>query len=218
MLAFKEGEVDVMSTLKCCKRSTVPSGRSRMLRVAILFVLSSLLHCVAAHELDRGLTVKRPRVAVIGSGVGGATAAYLIHNVTGISVTVLDANDVVGGRLLETVIDGRVSELGGSIGILANRYFVEFADLLGLQRVTQQESSAGIWNGERFVLRSDDSLWKKFKRCARMGMGGLKQNCFVRTERRLYLIDLAYDIFCLSCVMQSLRPQSAAFRRKFDAL
>ena len=109
---------------------------------------------------------KLNRLAVIGSGMGGATAAWLIHNTTGCKVDVFEASDIVGGRLKETTIDGRVVELGGSIGIEANQYFVETTELLGLKRREQPSSSAGIWDGDEFVFKSSDSMLAKFLRCA----------------------------------------------------
>lgn len=109
---------------------------------------------------------KLKRLAVIGSGMGGATAAWLIQNATGCDVTVFEASDIVGGRLKETTIDGRVVELGGSIGIEANRYFVETLELLGLERTAEPSSSAGIWDGKKFVFKSSDSMLTKFWRFA----------------------------------------------------
>jgi hypothetical protein len=113
-------------------------------------------HACPSHELA---------VAVIGSGMAGATSAWLIHNHTGASVTVYEAEDIVGGRLKETEIDGKLVELGGSIGIAANRYFVETTDLLHLERVTQNSTSFGIFDGDRFVVSSDTSLIQKAWRC-----------------------------------------------------
>lgn len=127
-------------------------------------IIGLLLHCcrqVAAEPHG-----KLKRLAVIGSGMGGATAAWLLHNMTGCDVTVFEATDAVGGRLKETTIDDRVVELGGSIGIEANRYFVEATDMLGLNRREQPDMSAGIWDGHKFVFKSSDSMISKFLRYA----------------------------------------------------
>lgn len=131
-------------------------------RYILLGLLSSL--CVHVYAQLHGES-KLKRLAVIGSGMGGATAAWLIHNATGCHVTVFEASDIVGGRLKETVIDERVVELGGSIGIEANRYFVETTDRLRLTRRSQPPSSVGIWDGKEFIFRSSDSLLSKFFRC-----------------------------------------------------
>ena len=65
--------------------------------------------------------------------------------------------------------DGRVVELGGSIGIAANRHFVEFSDMLDLQRVPPalSSSSLGVWNGEKFVYEMDGSVWSKLSALGR---------------------------------------------------
>lgn len=51
-------------------------------------------------------------VVVIGAGVSGLTAAHDLRR-AGLSVTVLEARDRVGGRLWTQVIDGATLELGG---------------------------------------------------------------------------------------------------------
>ena len=51
-------------------------------------------------------------VVVIGAGVSGLTAAHDLRQ-AGLSVTVLEARDRVGGRLWTQVIDGATLELGG---------------------------------------------------------------------------------------------------------
>lgn len=51
-------------------------------------------------------------VVVIGAGVSGLTAAHDLRQ-AGLSVTVLEARDRVGGRLWTQVVDGATLELGG---------------------------------------------------------------------------------------------------------
>lgn len=68
-----------------------------------------------------------------------------------------------------TLKDGRLVELGGSIGIAANRYFVHFSDMLGLKRVPPATSAktVGIWDGTKFVVVINGSLWSKLTLLAR---------------------------------------------------
>lgn len=53
-----------------------------------------------------------PKVAVIGAGIAGLTAAYRLHQ-SGIDVHVYEARNRVGGRILSAQVDGNISELGG---------------------------------------------------------------------------------------------------------
>lgn len=53
-----------------------------------------------------------PRVAVIGAGIAGLTAAYRLHQ-SGIDVHVYEARNRVGGRILSVEIEGNIVELGG---------------------------------------------------------------------------------------------------------
>lgn len=46
------------------------------------------------------------------------------------------------------------------------RYFVEATDMLNLTRERSPDPSFGIFDGERFIMTSDTSLWSKAWRCA----------------------------------------------------
>jgi flavin-dependent dehydrogenase len=132
----------------------------------VCLYLCFLGHTAALYRASASPT-KPARVAIIGSGIGGASAAYFIRNATDVAITILESESAAGGRLLDTTIEGRVYELGGSEGIPeANSYFITFTDLLGLKRIRKSLDTIGIWNGERFVVRSDVAAWKALKRYA----------------------------------------------------
>ncbi len=54
----------------------------------------------------------KPKIAVIGAGLAGLTAAYRL-NQKGLNVDVYEARNRVGGRIFTAVIDNKVVELGG---------------------------------------------------------------------------------------------------------
>ena len=113
---------------------------------------------------------KVPRVAIVGSGIGGATVAYYLAQSTYANITVFEAEGDAGGRTQEAVLsDGSRVELGGSIGITANKHLVHFTDLLGLKRIkpTLDDSSIGIWAGHKFAFQSDGGLWSQLQGFAR---------------------------------------------------
>ena len=97
------------------------------------------------------------RVAIIGSGVAGATTAISLANRSEVELHLFEKSDQLGGRTEEATLEGgKVVELGGSIGIAANKHLVHFTDVLGLKRVAPSldASSIGIWDGQRFRFRS----------------------------------------------------------------
>lgn len=71
-------------------------------------------------------------VVVIGAGVSGLTAARLLTR-SGLTVTVLEARDRIGGRLHSEHADGRVTDVGGSWihGITASAVY-EVAKAFGM--------------------------------------------------------------------------------------
>ena len=146
----------------------------------MLLLIAELRPAYAADQVLPGVSARPApkhttpfRVAVIGSGVGGATAAYTLAASTSAEIHVFEQDEVLGGRTQEaTLEDGSIVELGGSIGIAANRHLVHFTDVLGLKRVVPKmdASSIGIWDGQRFKFEMDGGVWSKlraFARCAR---------------------------------------------------
>lgn len=73
-----------------------------------------------------------PKIAVIGSGMAGASVAWrLAHDSDEeVDLSIFEADDRIGGRLDEVTVRGqfeegvteKVVELGGTMGIEANRY------------------------------------------------------------------------------------------------
>ena len=130
------------------------------------------------------------RVAIVGSGIGGAAAAYQLSLLTNATITVFEAEDRVGGRIQEAQLqDGTTLELGGSIGILANKHLVHFADVLGLQRVapSPQTESIGIWDGARFVCQLDGSLSSKLRAVRRYKLAAWATARVVRKAVRQFV-------------------------------
>jgi phytoene dehydrogenase-like protein len=125
-------------------------------------------------------------VAIIGGGMSGATAAYALSQLSkDIEITVFEAEDVPGGRLQEALLDnGAVVELGGSIGIPANQYFVQFSELLGLKRVHPglKHASVGAWDGEKFRIKFKDSLWSRLSVIGRYRLSHTPASCSVVTH------------------------------------
>ncbi|BGP29569.1 hypothetical protein JCM10296v2_001308 [Rhodotorula toruloides] len=134
-----------------------------------------------------------PRVAIVGAGAGGSSAAYFLRHFGDLKgagleteVTVYDQSDYVGGR--STVIwpwndDPLTSphnasdppvELGASIFVSANKNLQKARRVFNLQEDAYggEEGGMAIWDGERFVLEEEKlgwTWWQKAKLIWRYG-------------------------------------------------
>ncbi|KZF24544.1 Prenylcysteine oxidase [Xylona heveae TC161] len=112
------------------------------------------------------------RVAIIGAGAGGASAAYHLDKyaqVAGIkaNITVFERSSHVGGRSTTVNVFDDLSEpveLGASIFVKVNKILVTAAEELGLtvssadlHRPKESSSQLGVWDGERIVFSQDDN-------------------------------------------------------------
>ncbi|KAI9735933.1 MAG: hypothetical protein M1834_001399 [Cirrosporium novae-zelandiae] len=134
--------------------------------------------------------VSPKRVAIIGAGAGGASAAYHLSKyvpgcpftpIAAPNITVFERTSYIGGRSITADVYGLESEpveLGASIFVEINHILVKAASELGLKihsfiketttKVDDQEDdttdrSIGIWNGEKFVFtQSRGGSWGKW--------------------------------------------------------
>ncbi|KAB7847303.1 protoporphyrinogen oxidase [Streptomyces mobaraensis] len=97
------------------------------------------------------VTGARPRVAVVGAGITGLTAAFeLLSALPGAEVTVLEAEPVAGGKIARHRADGYTVDLGPN-GFLDNGADTRaLADALGLGPRLRPAADAAR---ERFLLR-----------------------------------------------------------------
>jgi oxygen-dependent protoporphyrinogen oxidase len=84
------------------------------------------------------------RVVVVGGGVGGLTAAYLLGQ-RGDEVTVLEAGDRVGGKLRRAEVGATVVDVGAEAMLNRRPEGVELARELGLPLVHPAVQSSRIW-------------------------------------------------------------------------
>ncbi|KAK9467933.1 Prenylcysteine lyase-domain-containing protein [Lipomyces arxii] len=120
----------------------------------------------------------KERIAIIGAGAGGASAAYYLQRYSdnAYDITVFEKNKYIGGRSTTVNVHDDPSwpvELGASIFVKENLNLMAAAKDLGLTvrsselgRVKKQddisvEDSFGIWDGKSFVFSaSSESSWK----------------------------------------------------------
>lgn len=121
---------------------------------------------------DYHCDVQKPakRVAIVGAGSGGSSAAYYIQRFRDpcrpVNVTVYERSSYVGGRSTTVnVYDNPLEpvELGASIFVKVNRNLVDAVDEFGLSLTYDDGAEPddapqvlGIWNGEEFVFTQSD--------------------------------------------------------------
>ncbi|KAA8915342.1 hypothetical protein TRICI_002526 [Trichomonascus ciferrii] len=112
-----------------------------------------------------------PRVAVIGAGAAGSSAAFHLSQLTeNADITVFEKNNYIGGRVDHVEIEGKVLELGASIFVDANHILRDSAKMFNLTVVTKEEDKGleddkllGVYNGHAMVFELEwpDHFWKK---------------------------------------------------------
>ncbi|KAK7205544.1 putative prenylcysteine lyase [Myxozyma melibiosi] len=129
------------------------------------------------NSLETPAQTTKERIAIIGAGAGGSSAAYYLQKYSNYSyaITVYDKNDYIGGRTTTVNVhdDARWPvELGASIFVKQNLNLVAAVQEFGLEirtaelgRVRKMDNvtisdSIGIWNGKSFVYEAQsDSSW-----------------------------------------------------------
>lgn len=110
-------------------------------RIFVAFIVRTWLFSCVAVAFCESTERKAKRIAIVGSGMAGASTAWRLAQDTKIKmdITVFEADDRIGGRLDEVTVHGqfepgvteKLIELGGTMGIDANR-FVCYIPLLVL--------------------------------------------------------------------------------------
>ncbi len=96
-------------------------------------------------------------LAVIGGGIGGCSAAYFARKyLPNIKVTVYEAQDRLGGRILSHHLSGVASEVGAAFYNDTNKIIVSIvkAEQLKVNRLEERMNFA-VWNGSKFIFRSN---------------------------------------------------------------
>ncbi|XP_036118911.1 prenylcysteine oxidase 1 [Molossus molossus] len=98
------------------------------------------------------------KIAIIGAGIGGTSAAYYLRQKFGKDVKIdLFERGEVGGRLATTAIQGQEYEAGGSVIHPLNLHMKRFVKDLGLSTVQSSGGLIGVSNGKTLVF--EESSW-----------------------------------------------------------
>ncbi|XP_063304725.1 prenylcysteine oxidase 1-like [Pelobates fuscus] len=126
--------------------------------LGVLFAGSAFIVCVLHAGDTEELRFPPSRIAVIGAGIGGSSAAYFLRHKYGkhIQIDVFEKGEV-GGRLATVDMEGAQYEAGGAVIHPLNLHMKTFVKELGLHVRSPTSSIVGIYNGDDFVFQ--ESNW-----------------------------------------------------------
>nr|KAF6329172.1 prenylcysteine oxidase 1 [Pipistrellus kuhlii] len=117
-----------------------------------------LLLCSWACPGGAGLRAPPDRIAIIGAGIGGTSAAYYLRQKFGKDVKIdLFERGEVGGRLATITLQGQEYEAGGSVIHPLNLHMKRFVKDLGLSTLQSSGGLIGVSNGDTLVF--EESSW-----------------------------------------------------------
>ncbi|XP_059822015.1 prenylcysteine oxidase 1-like [Hypanus sabinus] len=112
----------------------------------------------AGTETSNSDTPPPERIAVIGAGIGGASAAHFLRRYFGQNVQIdVYESGTVGGRLAKASISGQEHEIGGATIHPLSLHIKEFVQLLGLKERKHPNNLLAVYDGEQFVF--EESEW-----------------------------------------------------------
>ncbi|KAE8618727.1 hypothetical protein XENTR_v10009475 [Xenopus tropicalis] len=125
-------------------------------------VCAGLLYAALFLATLRACLAEEPRnppskIAIVGAGIGGTSAAYFLRQKFGKNVQIdLYEKEEVGGRLATLEMEGKLYEAGGSVIHPMNLHMKTFVKELGLSPRSPSDNLVGIYNGEQFVFQESE--------------------------------------------------------------
>eukprot|EP00794_Sanderia_malayensis_P017071 gene17071-18791_t len=119
-------------------------------------------------------------IAIIGSGIGGTSAAHFVRQALGsnVRIDVFEKESKVGGRMALVEVDQNLFEAGASVVHESNKYVGDFCDLLGIDKLSDVDWF-GIYNGKEFLYTSTGySLYDSVMLFLRYGFSLIKMGRF----------------------------------------
>nr|CAD7411179.1 unnamed protein product [Timema poppensis] len=144
----------------------------------LLFFYSLFFHLF--HTIN--CVTKVPKIAIIGGGIGGTSAAFFIYDLFGSNGAQIDLyeSNRIGGRLATIEVNNQKYEAGGSILHPRNKYMSDFVKLFGLKKRINDNFRYGIYDGEEFVFtESQWEIMNYIKLVWRYGLGPLKLQNYI---------------------------------------
>ncbi|XP_073478101.1 prenylcysteine oxidase 1 isoform X2 [Aquarana catesbeiana] len=127
------------------------------LSAAVRSMLTGLILCSLRVAATQQLLYPPSRIAVVGAGIGGTSAAYFLRQKFGkdVHIDVFEKGDV-GGRLATIEMEGNQYEAGGTVIHPLNLHMKAFVKDLGLNPRKPSGDLLGIYNGDEFVFQESE--------------------------------------------------------------
>ncbi|MCX7969288.1 MAG: NAD(P)/FAD-dependent oxidoreductase [Armatimonadetes bacterium] len=153
------------------------------------------------------------KVVVIGAGIGGLTVASLLAK-AGLDVTVLEANDHVGGCAATFSVDGYRFDVGATVagGFAENapmNLLSKWLDICWDARFVEPVMEVYLPDGTQIVRYSDAESW----RWERKRVFGKKAENFWRWQEQT-----AEELWAFATMLPSWRPQSFREAKELTSL
>ncbi|KAM3874308.1 prenylcysteine oxidase 1 [Diretmus argenteus] len=104
-----------------------------------------------------GLGEQPKRIAVVGAGIGGTSAAYFLRQEFGAGVRIdVFEPGAVGGRLATVKIGDYEYETGGAVIHPLNLHMKHFIDKLGIPQRKDVPSKSAIFDGKELIFEESD--------------------------------------------------------------
>lgn len=165
---------------------------------ATLFISQATSDQVPLVLSPQNITVEtRPKkVAIIGAGVAGASAAYHLHDLTRlwipVDITIYEREQLAGGRVRSAHVYNQPLkdiETGAATFSEDDRCLIRAMDEVGLKKIPSPSfpKKVGVWNGQDFLFVEDEKLqsstWWDFARSWwRYGLSPWRMQKLISTE------------------------------------
>ncbi|XP_075714625.1 prenylcysteine oxidase 1-like [Rhinoderma darwinii] len=137
------------------------------------------------------------KIAIVGAGIGGTSAAYFLRQKFGKDVRIdIFEKGVVGGRLSTVEVDGNHYEAGGSIIHPLNLHMKAFVKDLGLTALSLPKNQLGVYNGDEFVFQESECfLMNIINKVWKYGMNFLRLSMWVEDILEKFMRIYQYQRF-----------------------
>ncbi|XP_075714623.1 prenylcysteine oxidase 1 [Rhinoderma darwinii] len=127
------------------------------LSAAVPSMLTGFILCSLRAVALQDLRHPPNRIAVVGAGIGGTSAAYFLRQKFGkhVQIDVFEKGDV-GGRLSTIEMEGNHYEAGGAVIHPLNLHMKTFVKELGLNTRSPSGNLVAIYNGDEFVFQESE--------------------------------------------------------------